>query len=325
MTAGTLDFWAFVAVIGGIYAILGLSLQLQLGFAGLLNFGVVAFMAVGAYAMAILVVRAGLPLWLASVVAIAIAAAAGLVLGLPALRLRADYFAVCTFAFAEIIRYVATNVSLTGGASGTIALAGAQNAAFYNTGWTPVENRVESGLHSIFGGQVSPNVAMLVIVWTVVVALILLLQFIVHSPWGRMIRAIRDDEDAAAALGKNVLYLKLQVLAIAGALGGIAGLLYAFQNSFFGPNDFDPLTTLIAFMVVILGGNARNWGVPVGALIFSGLYAATRFLAFWPVDHLSSSNRAYLRLVVVGAVLIGLMAFRPQGMFGKREELGVDD
>lgn len=324
MTAG-LDFWAFVGVTAGIYAILGLSLQLQLGFAGLMNFGVVAFMAIGAYSMAILVVKDGLALWLASLIAIMITSGFGLLIALPTLRLRADYLAVTTFAFAEIVRYVALNLSsLTGGSQGTVALAGANSAAFYNTSWLNVQHRVQVWLHPLLGSHATLNMSMLVIVWVVLVVLIVIVQYMVHSPWGRVLRAIRDEEDAAAALGKNVFRFKLQVLGIAGAIGAVAGLLYAFENGFFGPSDFDPLTTLIAFMVVILGGTARNWGVTVGALIFSGVYAITRFLNFPPFDTFSSSDRAYLRLIVVGVILIGLMAFRPQGIFGRKQELADD-
>jgi ABC-type branched-subunit amino acid transport system permease subunit len=146
-------------------------------------------------------------------------------------------------------------------------------------------------------------------------------QFCVRQPWGRVLRAIREDEDAAAALGKNVVSYKLQALALGGAVGGIAGLLYAFQFGFFGPSDFDPLTTLIAFMVVILGGLARNWGVTIGAAVYGVLYAATRFLNFAPFSYFGSAERAYLRLIVVGVVLVALMAFRPEGIFGRREEL----
>lgn len=319
------EFWMFVGVIAGIYTIFGLGLQIQLGFAGLLNFGHVAFMAVAAYTMAILVVRVGLPLWAASVAALGAAAALAVVIALPALRLRADYFAIATFAFAEIVRYVALNVPrLTGGSQGTIALAGAETAAFYNGGWLAFQASVQSWLSAVLGRYATATAAMLATVWAVALAIVLLLQFIVHSPWGRLLRTIREDEDAAAALGKNVFSYKLQALLTGGLLAGIAGLLYAFEFGFFAPGDFDPLTTLIAYMVVILGGTARNWGVPVGALIFGGIYAATRFLDFVPLSYLASSDRAYLRLVAVGLVLMGLMAFRPQGIFGKREELVLE-
>jgi branched-chain amino acid transport system permease protein len=313
------EFWAFIGVTAGIYTVFGLGLQIQLGFAGLLNFGHVAFMAVGAYTMAILVVKEDFPLWAACICALAAAGVCAVIMGLPALRLRADYFAIATFAFGEIIRYVALNEpSLTGGSQGTIALAGPARAAEYNPGWVTLLDTVKGWLHS------SSTVAMLVIVWVIAIALICACQVLVHSPWGRVLRSIREDEDAAAALGKNVFSYKLQAMIVGGVLAGGAGLLYAFQFGFFGPSDFDPLTTLIAYMVVILGGNARNWGVPVGAIVFGGIYAATRFLDFAPFSYFASDERAYLRLIIIGLFLIVLMAFRPQGIFGRREELVLE-
>ena len=130
------DFWAFVGVVAGIYTILALGLQLEFGFTGLLNFGQVAFMAIGAYTMAILVVKEGWSTWLAAPLAVGAAAVAGVLLGLPSVRLRADYFAIVTIAFSEIVRYVAMNEqSLTGGSQGTIALGEVGEAAQYNGQW----------------------------------------------------------------------------------------------------------------------------------------------------------------------------------------------
>ena len=135
-------FWAFVGVVAGIYTIFALGLQLQFGLAGLLNFGQVAFMAIGAYTMAILVVKEGWSTWLAAPLGVAAAGAAGLLLGIPALRLRADFFAIVTIAFSEIVRYVATNEdALTGGSQGTIALGKVTQAAQYNGQWERFQAR----------------------------------------------------------------------------------------------------------------------------------------------------------------------------------------
>src|SRR4029077_15139148 len=203
-------FWAFVGVVAGIYTIFALGLQLQFGFAGLLNFGQVAFMAVSAYTMAILVVKEGWSTWLAAPLGLAAAGAAGLLLGLPALRLRSDYFAIVTIAFSEIVRYVATNQdSLTGGSQGTIALGKVGTAAQYNGQWQSFQAHIQGWL-----GTSSKDVAMLVIVWIVAIVLLALVGLAVGTPWGRVLRAIREDEDAAASLGKNVLSYKLQVLVI---------------------------------------------------------------------------------------------------------------
>ena len=315
-------FWSFVGVVAGIFTIFALGLQVQFGFTGLLNFGHVAFMAIGAYTMAILVVRVGWPMWLSALVAIAAAMVVGALLGFPTLRLRADYLAITTIAFGEIVRYFALNqTNLTGGPQGTINLRGAGTAASYNAEWIAFQRWVQERLEGLFGDAITRDLTMLIIIWTVAVALIALLQVAVHSPWGRVLRSIREDEDAAMALGKNVFSYKVQALVVGAALGAIAGLFFAFQFSFFSPSDFDPLTTFFAYIIVILGGTARNWATPVGAVIFGVIFAGTRFFDFPPFSYFDAAERAYLRLIIIGLILIGLMAFRPQGIFGKREEM----
>ena len=317
-------FWSFVGVVAGIFTIFALGIQVQFGFTGLLNFGHVAFMAIGAYTMAILIVKAGWPMWAAAPAAIVAAIAFGLLIGLPTVRLRADYLAIATIAFGEIVRLVALNESdLTGGPQGTINLKGAGTAASYNREWLEFQGTVQGWLEPL-PGEITRDQTMLVIVWTVAILLIALLQFALRSPWGRVLRSIREDEDAAAALGKNVFAYKLQALAVGALLGAIAGLFFAFQFSFFSPNDFEPLTTFFAYVIVILGGTARNWAVPVGALVFGVIFAGTRFLDFPPLSSFDSADRAHLRLIVIGLLLIGLMAFRPQGLFGRREEMVLE-
>lgn len=325
MTALSLEFWAFVGVIAGIYTIFALGLQVQFGFTGLLNFGHAAFMAVGAYTMAILVVKASFPLWTASLAAVGAAVAFGLLLGLPTLRLRADYLAITTIAFAEIVRYVAINEQeLTGGPVGTIALAGPGQAASYNAEWLDLQRTVQGWLEAVIGDRATRDVTMLVIVWATALVLLAVVDAALRSPWGRVLRAIREDEDAASALGKNVFAYKLQALALGAALAAVAGLFFAFQFSFFSPGDFDPLLTFFAYTIVILAGTARNWALPVGAVLFGVIFAGTRFFDFLPFTLFDSAERAYLRLVVIGLILIALMLFRPQGLFGRREEMVLE-
>ena len=314
------DFWAFVGVVAGIYALLGLGIQLEFGFAGLLNFGHVAFMAIGAYTMAILVVKLGWSMWIATPLAVGAAAAAGVALGLPTLRLRADYFAIATIAFSEIVRYVATNEeTLTGGSQGTINLAGAGQAASYNGDWDRFESWVQSTLR--LG---SKEAAMLAIVWLVALASCTALWAAGRTPWGRVLRGIREDEDVVSSLGKNVFAFRLQALAVGSGLAGLAGCFYAWQFSFFSPADFAPLLTFFAWMIVILGGLGRFFAVPVGAVVFGVLFAGTRFFDFAPFAWFDSAERAYLRLMLIGLAIIGLILFRPQGVFGRREELVLD-
>jgi branched-chain amino acid transport system permease protein len=320
-----LEFWAFVGVIAGIYTIVAAGIQLQFGFTGLLNFGQVAFMAIGAYTMAILVVKRDVDLWLACLIAIAVATAFGALLAMPALRLRADFLAITTVAFSEIVRYVALNEEeLTGGSQGTSSL-GAQDAiASYDAQWKTVIARIEDALGNVSGSLATKDVAMLVVVWTVAIVILAFLAFVVRSPWGRVLMAVRDDEQAARALGKNVFWFKLQSFMLGSAIGAIAGIAYALQFSFFSPADFEPLLTFFAWTIVILGGTARVWGVPLGALLFGVLFAGTRFFDFFPFSLLDSTERAYVRLMLIGLVLIALVMFRPQGLLGRRQEMVLE-
>jgi branched-chain amino acid transport system permease protein len=319
-------FWTFVGIEAGIYTIFALGLQIQFGVTGLLNFGHAAFMAIGAYTMAILVVKADMALWQASFIAIAAAMVFGLLIGMPTLRLRADYLAITTIAFAEIVRYIALNEpALTGGPQGTVALAGQGSVAFYNTSWQSFQRSVQDFVGKIVPGDVGqdPNFTMLLLIWAVALILLVVANVAVRSPWGRVLRSIREDEDAAAALGKNAFSYKLQALAVGAGIGAIAGLFYAFQFSVFSPPDFAPLTTFFAYVIVILGGLGRVWAVPVASVVFGVIFAGTRFFTFPPFSWLSSADRAYVRLIIIGLILIGLVAFRPQGLFGRKEELTI--
>jgi branched-chain amino acid transport system permease protein len=162
---------------------------------------------------------------------------------------------------------------------------------------------------------------MLVLIWLIAVAALITAALFLRTPWGRVLRAVREDEDAARALGKNAFAAKLQALALGAALAGIAGVLYGLQFSFFTPQDFEPLITFFAWIVLILSGMARIGALPLGALIFGVLFAGTRFLEFWPLSELDSAHRAYLRLIIIGLLLIGFMFYRPQGLLGRRQEM----
>ena len=154
---------------------------------------------------------------------------------------------------------------------------------------------------------------MLVIVWGVAIVLLTLAWLALRTPWGRVLRAVRDDEDAAASLGKNVFAYKLQALALGAALAGVAGLFYAWEFSFFSPDDFQPLLTFFAWMILLLGGLGRVWAVPVGALVFGFIFAGTRFLEFPPFSWFASDERAYLRLIIIGMIILVLVVAPPAG------------
>src|SRR5215471_17179150 len=325
MQVFNLPFWTYVGVIAGIYTILSLGLFVQYAMAGLPNFGHVAFMALAAYTMAILVIRLSAPMWLAAPAALLTPVVFAVLLGGPSLRLRADYLAIVTVAGGEIVRYLALNMlDVTGGAVGSVGMLGQGNLAQYNTDWDTMLAGLTAALVPIFGDVATRDFTMLLIVWSIAVLILLLFWIMIRSPWGRVLRSIREDEAAAAAVGKNVFQYKLQVLILGAILGGLAGLLLAWQISVFSPTDYEPTFTFYAYLILILGGMTRLWAIPFGALLFGLLFAGTRFLDFWPLSLIDSGARAFLRLEIVGLLLILLMAVRPQGVLGKRAALMVE-
>jgi branched-chain amino acid transport system permease protein len=302
------DFWINVGVLATTYGVFSLGIQLSVGTTGIFNFGQAGFMAVGSYTMGILVVRSGLSFWLALLAGIGVAAVAALVVGLPSLRLRADYFAISTLAFSEIVRYVADNWDgLTGGNLGLFG---------YADSWTEASARIDGWLEHI---GVEPHFLLPLLLVNLVIFLVLALfvAFLVRSPWGRVLNAIREDEDAARALGKNTFVCKLQSLALSAGLAAIAGYMLAINISILSPVNFDPVLTAYGYVIVILGGLGSYLGVVVGSFFLIFLLEATRYLEL----PLSDARVAALRFMLVGLVLMALVVFRPQGVFGKREEL----
>jgi branched-chain amino acid transport system permease protein len=316
-------FVAGVVVVAGIYALVALGLQLNVGYTGINNFGAAGFMAIGAYTMGILVLKSGFSFWLAFPLAILATILFGLLIGLPSLRLRADYFAIATLAMAEVVRLFAQNArGLTGGNQGLFC--NISGGCFDDT-WRSVSTSINDFLTNTlgwnnFGGswdEPDALIPLLIVVWVSVVLVTLALIYVTKSPWGRVLRAVREDEDAARALGKNALSYKLQSLAIAGAIGAVAGVFFALELATIHPQDYLPLLTFFAYGVLVLGGLTSYWGVAVGAITFSVVIEGTRYVDLG----LSEPRLAALRFFLIGLILILLMAFRPQGMFGKREEM----
>jgi branched-chain amino acid transport system permease protein len=302
-------FWTSVGILAGTYTIFTLGLQLNVGFTGIVNFGQAGFMALGAYTMGILVVKYDWSFWLALPAAVLVAIAFGLLIGLPSLRLRADYFAIATIAAAEIVRITAQNArELTGGNQGLFG---------FDESWNDVSNTIEGWLESAGWSNPETLFPLFIVVWITALIATVLLYFAQRSPWGRVLRAIREDEDAARALGKNTLVYKLQSLSISATLGALAGFFLAINLNFLNPEEFEPLFTFIGYAVLVLGGLANYWGVAFGAIIMWTILEGTRFIDL-PI---SAEREAAVRFMIVGLVLILLMAFRPQGVFGKKEEM----
>jgi branched-chain amino acid transport system permease protein len=313
------SFWISVGVIAGTYAIVALGLQINTGFTGIVNFGMAGFMAIGAYSMAILVLDAGLSFWLSLPLAMLISMLFGAIVGLPSLRLRADYFAIATIAMAEMVRVFAQNArDLTGGNQGLFCEEGDPSNCYTNT-WRDVSDSI-NGFVENFWSDPATLFPLLLVIWATVGVATIVLLYLQRSPWGRVLRAIREDEDAARALGKNTLLFKLQSLAIAALLGAIGGFFLALNLATLHPIDFEPLVTFFAFSVLVLAGLANYKGVAVGAILFWFVIEGTRFIEL-PDPPFTETRIAALRLAITGLLLIGLMAFRPQGMFGKRQEM----
>ena len=313
------DFWIGVGILAGIYGIFTLGLQLNVGYTGIVNFGQAGFMAIGAYAAIIFVVELGMPFLLALPLSMLVTIIAGLIIGLPSLRLRADYFAIATIAFSEIIRDAAQNSrGLTGGNQGTISLE-LDNDRFFTDSWFTASDWISDNLLDPIGltGQDFGDLPLFLVIWLTLAVLAVALNRLIHSPWGRVLRAIREDEDAARALGKNAFSYKLQSLSIAAALGAISGWFLAINLESVSQDAFEPLYTFLGYAALILGGLASFGGVLAGSVILWVLLEGMRFMDL----PLSADKVAALRYVFVGLILILLMAFRPQGVFGKREEM----
>ena len=311
-----IGFWVGVGVLAGTYALAALGLQLNVGFTGIVNFGQAGFMAVGAYAMAILILDAGFSFWLAMPAAILIAMAFGLLVGLPAVRLRADYLAIATIAMAEMVRLIAQNArSLTGGNQGLFC--NDDNTVCYDDTWLDLSDNVEAWFEDIGWDNPETLLPLFIAVWLLVGIVTVLLNFVQKTPWGRVLRAIREDEDAAKALGKNAFAYKLQSLAISAAIAALAGFVLALNLATIHPIDFEPLVTFLAYGVLVLGGLANYWGVAIGSIILWTLFEGSR-----EADVVASgTDEAALRFIIVGVLLIALMAFRPQGIFGNKQEM----
>ena len=284
-----------IGIVVLIYALLAIGLNLQYGETGLINFGHVAFFAIGAYASALLSIK-GVPLWLSFPAAAALAALAAIPLGMAALRLREDYLAIVTLGFSETTRLVIQQEEwLTGGVQGL------------------------PGVPALFAsaGTGARNLMQLAALIVAVLLAVLAIRSLQKSAFGRLLRAIRDNEAAVAALGKDPAGYKIRVFMLGAALAGIAGAFYAHFVTFITPEQFVPLVTFYVWMSIILGGVGSLRGALVGTLVLVVFLEGSRFLRDL-VPGIAEAQMAHVRLGVVGLALILCMLYRPQGIFGKR-------
>ena len=281
-----LDFVVFV----GIFAIVALSLNLEFGFAGLANFGKVAFVLIGAYTYALLS-QIGVPFYGCLIAGALISAIFGLLISLPALRLRADYLAISVLAFGEILRLIVKSETWIAEGDWGITVS----PAISLTGAPPrIDALVNIGL-----------------VYSCLFICFLVVQLLSNSPYGRVMRAIREDEVAAEALGKDRAKYKAQAFMLGSAMAGVAGGLYAQYLQCVLPGMFMPMITFTVWIMVLLGGPANNWGALLGAALVElfdrGANMAKDYLAL-PID---PSNLQY---ILFGALIIFVLLYRPQGL-----------
>ncbi|MEY3407193.1 MAG: hypothetical protein RL038_254 [Actinomycetota bacterium] len=316
---------AAVGVNAIIFALAAIGLNMHFGYTGLLNFGQAGFLAVGAYTVATLVVSFDVSLWLAFLAGIGTSIILALLLGIPTLRLRADYLAIVTIATSEIIRQVARSVTMREYLGGSDGITGKFGAEFFDL--NPFPNGLDTPLI-----RFTPNDLWVVLVgWTLVALFVFLNWVIMRSPWGRVIKGIREDEDAVRSLGKNVYLYKMQSLILGGIAGSVAGFVYAISRQSVQPDNYSTALTFFAYAVLILGGAARVFGPVVGSVIFWFLlvfieqFFRQGMSANLIPDWLMNNNQVgSVRFILVGVALMLLMIYRPQGIFGDKKELALN-
>ena len=304
-----------------IYCLAAIGLNLHFGYTGLLNFGQAGFAAIGAYGLGIATLTLGLNLWLSLLVGIAAAVVLALLLGIPTLRLRADYLSIATIAAAEILRLVVRNSELSDVTGGSNGLNG------YGREFADL-NPFDNPTYGFFGINWSgADFFIIVVGWTLVALLSLLIWALIRSPWGRTLKGIREDEDAVRALGKNVYAFKMQSLILGGVIGAFAGFIFALASAI-QPDNYGTELTFFVYTVLLLGGAARIFGPILGAIIFWAALSLTDGILRGLVNEgiitfLSTSQVGQVRYILVGVALMLLMIFRPQGILGDKREIAI--
>jgi neutral amino acid transport system permease protein len=302
------------------YILCAVGLSVHFGFTGLLNFGQAAFAAVGAYGMAIGVLTLKLPLLGAMGFGLLCVVMFALILGIPTLRLRADYLAIVTIAAAEVFRYLMSTVGLsevTGGSNGLSQFG----YEFFT--WNPIPQ----GTYVLGTMQFSANDLWLrIFAISLVLISATLVWLMMRSPWGRVLKGIREDEDAVRSLGKNVFSYKLQSLIIGGLFAGIGGQVFILAMSNVQPSAWVTNFTFTIWTVLLLGGAATIRGPIAGGLVFFVLLILTNeilagLLNIGLLPFLTLPQIGQIRFVLIGLALMLLVIFRPQGMFGNKKEM----
>ena len=320
-------YFLYLVGLAGMYALLSLGLNSQWGFSGLINFSVAAFFGIGAYGTALASassspIAGGLNPLVGLLAALVLAVVLALAIGIPTLRLRADYLAIASIGLAEVVRLIVLNQD-----NWTNGSAGIRGIPSFFEGWPVLATLPETMPTIVLGsgpGAVALNTPFwqallnVGIVFVFVGVSYLVLRRAHQSPWGRVLRTIRSDEDLARALGKNTYSFKMQSFVLGSLIMALAGVFYAHLNLYVSPGDLDPITTFYVWVAVILGGSGSNRGALFGGIVIVAIREGTRFLngfEFIPF------GAAPLRLLLIGVIIVLLMRFRPQGVLPPQREL----
>ncbi len=305
--SGALAYLVFFACIVLILGLVTLGLNLQWGFTGLFNAGVVGFYAIGGYAQAILtaapqpgyIANLGLP-WIAGLVGAMLATAlAAWLIGIVTIRLRGDYLAIASFGIAVTIQLVTLNwIELTGGPNGL--------------------TRIARPLATVFDTPGAFNLWYLALLAAITATVYVGLERILRSPWGRVLRAIREDELAAVALGKSARRFRLEAFVLGSTLMGLAGALYVSFIGFVSPFDFLPILTFQAWAMLIVGGSGNNRGALLGALVVWTIWTASGIAVAKLVPPSHAAQGAAVQVILIGLALVLMLLYRPRGLIGEQ-------
>ena len=318
--AGILNFAVGFVIMAGIYSVFALGLNVHWGFTGLFNIGIAGFFTLGAYTTALLTTQPpdpalfedfkisgnwseiwfldlGIDLWffLGLAAAAAVCSVVALIIGYTTLRLRDDYLAIATLGIAETVRLI-----------------------FLNEKWLANGSKGLYRIPTFLGDLVEPeyyDYLYVVVVLIILVILFFAVERAVKSPWGRVLRAVREDEIAAAASGKDVFKFKLQAFILGAAIMGVGGALFAHHFRFIAPLTFDPLlATFIIWAMLMVGGSGNNLGAVLGAFIVWGIWSGTQFLPGIFAD-------PSVRLFMIGVLIVAVILIRPGGILGEERRV----
>jgi neutral amino acid transport system permease protein len=306
------------------YALAAIGLNIHFGLTGLVNMGQAGFMLLGAYSFAIATIG-GWPIWAAVLAALASAGIFAVVLGIPTLKLRGDYLAIVTIAAAEIVRLIGRSTSMTRITGGNAGLAGdSYKRTFEGLSPFPAGN-VRIGPWA-YSNNLSNSWWLRLVAWVVVGLACLLVWRLMNSPWGRVLKGVREDEDAVRSLGKNVYSYKMQSLALGGALGAIAGILFVLPRAVQADSLGRPVTFYI-WTILLLGGAATVFGPVLGSILLWTVLMLIKTVMrdVIPTTVMRSEQIEMFGWVLVGIALMLLVTFRPQGILGNKKELAIRD